>query len=170
MKTVNVFLKSAGVILFITGLAKLISGFDSARVLLLPDPILALPIHYLFASLGTTEVIVAIYCFWSKSALRRTATVAWLSTLFVGYRLELWKIGVKKPCPCLGSITGAIHLSPHTADTIMKVVLAYLVLGSFAALFYLLLKGNRKDMLRKMPVSPPTSTFSFEPEHDCPNR
>ena len=51
-------------------------------------------------------------------------------------RFGLWWMGWHKPCNCLGNLTDALHLSPQTADNIMKVVLAYLLIGSYGLLFW----------------------------------
>ena len=42
-----------------------------------------------------------------------------------------------KPCSCLGHITDALHIPPQTADTAMKIILAYLLIGCDATLFWL---------------------------------
>jgi hypothetical protein len=39
-----------------------------------------------------------------------------------------------RPCGCMGSLTTALHLSDQAADNIMKVVLAYLLIGSYGLL------------------------------------
>jgi len=44
--------------------------------------------------------------------------------------------GYQHPCHCLGSLTGALPLSPEFVDTVMKGILAYLLIGSYAVLFW----------------------------------
>jgi len=56
-----------------------------------------------------------------------------LATNFVVYRVGLWWIGWHRPCGCLGNLTDLLGISPHTADTIMKLVLAYLLAGTLLA-------------------------------------
>jgi hypothetical protein len=63
--------------------------------------------------------------------------LAWLSTSFLIYRFGLVWAGYHKPCPCLGNLTDALHIPPQTADTAMKIILAYLLIGSYATLFWL---------------------------------
>ena len=63
--------------------------------------------------------------------------VVWLATSFLVYRIGLVWVGYKKPCPCLGNLTDALHIPPQTADTAMKIILAYLLIGSYATLFWL---------------------------------
>src|ERR1022692_729687 len=41
-----------------------------------------------------------------------------------------------KLCACLGNLTDALHISPQTAETAMKIILGYLPLGSYCRLFW----------------------------------
>ena len=59
-----------------------------------------------------------------------------MSTNFLVYRLGLWFIGWHHPCGCMGSLAGMLHLSDNAADIIMKGVLAYLLIGSYAILLW----------------------------------
>jgi hypothetical protein len=37
----------------------------------------------------------------------------------------------------MGSLTEALHLAPKTSDLIMKIILCYLLVGSYASLLWL---------------------------------
>jgi len=37
----------------------------------------------------------------------------------------------------MGNLTDALHIPPQIADTAMKIILAYLLIGSYASLFWL---------------------------------
>ena len=63
-----------------------------------------------------------------------TVVVAWFATNLLAYRIGMVVMGWHHPCPCLGSFTGVIHLSATAADKLMKIVLAYLLIGSYVAL------------------------------------
>ena len=63
--------------------------------------------------------------------------LAWLGTIILGYRIGLLWIRYNKPCSCMGSLTDALHIKPETADTIMKIVLAYLLILSYGTLMWL---------------------------------
>jgi hypothetical protein len=63
--------------------------------------------------------------------------VAWLATSLLAYRIGLVAVGYHRPCPCLGNLTDALHIPPQIADTAMKIILAYLLIGSYATLFWL---------------------------------
>jgi hypothetical protein len=82
------------------------------------------------------EIVIAAICFFSKWQTLALGLVAWMSTNFLVYRLGLWWMNWKKPCSCLGNLTDALHISPQTADNIMKVLLAYLLIGSYGLLIW----------------------------------
>jgi len=131
------FIISAGVVLSITGIAKIWSGLGQARILVVPDPLIGIALGNLLCLIGTVEVAIALACFFSKRQLLPIVSVAWLATGFVLYRLGLLWIGWQRPCSCLGNLTDALHIPPQTADTAMKIILAYLLIGSYATLFWL---------------------------------
>jgi hypothetical protein len=85
---------------------------------------------------GVAEIGIALICFFSKRQTLALGLVAWMSTNFVVYRLGLWWMDWKKPCSCLGNLTDALHISPQTADNIMKVLLAYMLIGSYGLLIW----------------------------------
>ena len=128
------FVSSAGVILAVTGLIKVFSAFGDAKLLEMADPIIDIKLGVLMLLVGMAEIIIALICFFGKRPVFPIGVLAWLSTSFVIYRLNLWWIGWKKPCSCLGSLTDAVHIPPQTADMAMKIILAYLFIGSYSAL------------------------------------
>jgi len=87
--------------------------------------------------IGGLECIIALVCFFSRWLELKAGLLAWLATSFLFYRLGLIWVGYHKPCSCLGNLTDALHIAPQTADTAMKIVLAYLLIGSYATLFWL---------------------------------
>ncbi len=130
------FIASAIVILAVTGVAKVLSSLGHVRALDQVDSLFGLPLRALLALTGVAEVLLAGYC-WRSSRLRfSVGLLAWFSSLLLLYRIELRALGWRQPCSCLGSLTDALHLSPDTADLIMKWVLAYLLLGSFGLLLF----------------------------------
>ena len=136
-KLIRLFLNSAGTLVLLTAVVKLFSSFGNARILQNPDPILSISFQKIFWIVGVIELVVACICFFGKRVGLQAGLVAWLATNFVVYRLGLLWIGYHKPCPCLGNLTDALHLPPQTADTAMKIILGYLLLGSYAILFWL---------------------------------
>jgi hypothetical protein len=136
MKAARLFLYSAAVILMLTATAKFISSAGSARILLDHDPLTDFEFRNLFRIVGGIEVAVALACFFGKRTWLAAGFLAWLATSFLAYRLGLSWIGYEKPCSCMGNLTDAIHIPPQTADIAMKIILAYLLIGSYTTLFW----------------------------------
>ncbi len=130
------FLFSAGLIFAITGIAKIFSSFGSAKVLLELDPILGVQFRHLMFAVGVVEIGTSAFCIGSARTQSAALLVAWLSCLFLFYRLGVWWLGWHMPCHCLGTLSDFIHLAPATADNLMKIVLAYLLIGSVVCLIY----------------------------------
>jgi len=63
--------------------------------------------------------------------------IAFLSTNFVLYRITLEWFGYHRPCSCLGTLPNALHIPPQTVDWGVKFLLAYLLIGGYATLFWL---------------------------------
>ena len=146
------FIISAGVILSITGIAKIWSGLGHARILVVPDQLIGIELGNLLFLVGMAEVVIALACFFSKRQILSIVLVAWLATGFVVYRLGLLWMGWQRPCSCLGNLTDALNISPEKADTAMKIVLAYLLIGSYATLFWL---WQQKRKLVQLQVATP---------------
>ncbi len=130
------FVSSAGVILAITGIAKVWSAFGNTKLLAVVDPVLGVQFRHLMLAVAVAELAVAFVCLFTKKTTLSTILVAWLSTNFVVYRLGLWWMDWHRPCNCLGNLTDALHISPQLADNIMKVILAYLLIGGYALLIW----------------------------------
>ena len=133
----NWFVLTAGAVLAITGIAKVLSGLGNSKFLAVIDPIIGIKFGQLMLVVGVTEIVIALICFFNKRQTWALVLVAWISTSFVLYRLGLWLMDWHRPCSCLGNLTDALHIPPQTADTAMKIILAYLLLGSYASLFWL---------------------------------
>jgi hypothetical protein len=95
---------------------------------------------------GVVELVIAGICLFGKSQKLKLGLIAWLATSFVVYRLGLWWMGWKKPCGCLGNLTDALHLSPQAADSLMKVILAYLLIGSYGLLIWRWRQGRQAKL------------------------
>ena len=130
------FILGTGCVLALTGIAKVWSGLGNSKFLAVVDPIIGIKFGQLMLAVGVAEIVVALFCFFSKRQTLALGLVAWMSTNFVVYRLGLWWMDWKKPCSCLGNLADALHISPQTADNIMKVLLAYLLIGSYGLLIW----------------------------------
>lgn len=130
------FIYSAATILLLTGAAKIVSSFGTSAILFLPDPIFDLPFRYVFCVIGSLEIVVGLLCFLSYDWRIKNAFIVSLATSFVIYRAGLNLLGYHKPCGCLGSLTSVLHISPRTANTILKWVMLYLLIGSYGILIW----------------------------------
>jgi hypothetical protein len=140
----RLFTLSAGVVLLLTAAAKFFSGAADIRLLQTADPILAVPYRYALPAVGMLEEATAMVCLVGQRVWIQAATVAWLSSAFMAYRLALLWVGYQKPCGCLGGLADAIGMSGTSADHLVKGVLAYLLFGSYAVLVSLWLRGRRR--------------------------
>lgn len=129
------FLWVACVIFGITGLAKMISATGTAEVLAVRDPVFGILFRYLLLWTGLAELLTSILCISRLKATTKITAVAFVATNIMLYRFSLLLIGYKKPCPCLGGLTDAVHISPQIADSIMKSLLLFLIVFSYLVLF-----------------------------------
>jgi hypothetical protein len=135
--TIRIFISSVCALLLITAFAKIISANGTARILQNQDPILNVSFQNIFWVVGIIEIVIALVCFFSQRAGLKIGLVAWLATICLIYRFGLGWIGYQSPCHCLGTLTDALRIPPQTADTAMRIILAYLLLGSYGTLFWL---------------------------------
>ena len=137
-------------VFFTTAFAKIMSALGDAGILHGPDPIFGLEIRTVLLVAASIESIVALVCLRGMRSTLQVGLVLWLSNTFVLYRVGLWIVKYDKPCPCLGTMTDALHISPQAADLAMKILLAYLLIGSYGILFWQWRQG------RAQKVDPPT--------------
>ena len=131
MRKERIFVGSALVILACTGLAKLLSSLGTVPILELRDPVFRLPNRWFLCLAGAFELCAAAYLLLGRNQRLKLLLVAWLSTIFCLYRLEIWLTQPGKPCPCLGTVTEYLHLKADQAEPILVVLLIYLLAGSF---------------------------------------
>jgi hypothetical protein len=138
---------TAGVILFITGAAKVWSALGTVRILNYPDPVFDVSFGHLMFVAGIIELIIASLCLSNKYSRCATVLVAFISTNFLVYRIGLWLADWRRPCRCLGDLTDALHISPEAASFALKVALTYLLIGSYFTLLASWIVNRRKIKL-----------------------
>jgi hypothetical protein len=131
---------SASVVLLATGAAKILSGVGGAEVLDTFDPVTGFRFRSLFLGVGIIEFIIAATWLCGVSMTTQSALVASLGTGFLLYRLGLLLLGMHQPCGCLGTLTDGLGISAESADTGMKLVLGYLLMGGYLVLLSCLKK------------------------------
>lgn len=134
---IDVFVSSTSAILFFTAAAKLLSSLGAAPILHEQDPIFGMPYEDVFLLSGFIEMTIAYFCFFGKRFDTKIYLICWLATALGLYRLGLILVHYRKPCSCLGSLTDYIHLDSAASDLIMDVIFTYLLVGGYAALFWL---------------------------------
>jgi len=147
MKISRLFLYSAGGIFLLTATAKLVSSFGHDAILQIHEPFIGLQFNKLLQLTGFIEFIIGLACFFPWQFVMRMGLVAWLSSIILLYRLGLTLIGWHKPCSCLGNLTDALHIPPQIADITMKLILAYLLIGSYTSLLWLWQQGKNASPL-----------------------
>lgn len=130
------FVRTTGMVLIATAIAKVWSVFGQSRVLVMVDPIAGISFRWLLVAVGMLELLVAGVCLFGKNMRVAMLLVAWLATNFAVYRAGLWWMGWLRPCHCMGALAGAMHLSDQAADNIMRAVLLYLLIGSYGLLLW----------------------------------
>jgi hypothetical protein len=133
-RLINLFVYTAGGLLFVTAMAKLVSAGGSAKALSLQDPLLYLSNRQVLIGVAVVELVVAGFALFGKNLFLRVSLISWLATNFLIYRIGLAWIGHAKPCGCLGTITDSLSLSPHTVNTIAKLILIFLLVCGYASL------------------------------------
>jgi len=136
------FALSVAVIFVLTGSAKLYSACGSASILSRPDPIFAIPFRILMLFVGLAEIAVAFIYVKTNNVKLTIDLTRWLSTGFLIYRFALWWIDWRIPCPCLGHVTDALHISPLAVDIMMKTILGYLLIVTYGLMILLFRKRS----------------------------
>jgi hypothetical protein len=137
IRFITLFTQSAGLILLLTALAKLVSSAGHQAVLLTSDPVFGIPFRCFFLATGVVELIIALFCLTSGRVRASTVLIMWLTINCLVYRAGMYWVGYNSPCKCLGTLTDSLHISPGTADAVLKIILAYFGIGSCAALWIL---------------------------------
>jgi hypothetical protein len=135
MKCVRFFIFSSALILLVTASAKLAVSAGHASILMEPDPIIGVSVKHLIVTVAIIELCIVITCL-SKSIMVPIMLIAWLSTNLLAYRIILALIGYSGPCHCLGNLTENLHIPAQTTDTVMKIILSYLLAGSYGIFFF----------------------------------
>lgn len=140
------FQHSAAAILIVTALLKIISLQTGIRFFLLKDPVFPFITNgQMMALSAMLELCVAIILIRKADRVFQFTALLGLSSIFLFYRLGLAWISPNEPCKCYGRATDWLHISTQTADTAMKIILAYLLLGSYATLFWLWRQNKRAE-------------------------
>lgn len=140
--TKTFFHSVAGLLLFVA-LAKFFSAFGSARILEYSDPLLGFKNRQVLVFVGFVECFILGYVLLGSSLRSKCLLLLWLSSSFVLYRLGIWLMLSVKPCPCLGTLTERLAVKPSTIDSVLKLIIAYIFIGSACCLISDWLRGKQ---------------------------
>ena len=129
------FIRTAAVMLLFTSVAKFTVFVGNPPIGITHDPVMGFTFHDEFITVGIVEATVAVFCLVTTWAKMQLLLIAALGTCFAVYRVGLTLVGFKAPCPCLGNLPRALHLSKASADAITLGILIYLLVGSYCWLF-----------------------------------
>lgn len=145
---IRIFIVSVGVLLLVTGSAKLLSVvIGEVPLLEVTDPIFGIPFRYEFALVGAIELLVAFMCFLRTRTTMQAGLITWLGTVLAIYRLGVWFIGWRLPCSCLGLFSESLHVSPRDTDFLMKTLLTYMLIGGYSSFFWLLRQASLRQQV-----------------------
>jgi|GEM_PF-3180540 len=147
------FVFSAGLILAVTGVAKLGSFFSPVSDLDLSDPVFLVSSRIVMAVTGLLEVILAAWFIRHHRHPASLGLIATVTTLFSLYRFGVWLIGAPQPCACLGRVGMQSELGRMITTTVSDTLFFYLLGGSLILLLaeFLSAEGNPEHS----PVAPP---------------
>ncbi len=144
------FLIAAGIILTITGLAKLFTVNGDTTLLRVADPIFGVEFRYLMLAVGLAELVIAGFCLFSKWEALSTMMVAWIATGFLVYQIGIRTVDWERPCGCLGNLTDVFKISPQFAELISIFLLGFFLLGSATSILASFLQvGEKKSMMQR---------------------
>jgi len=123
----TVFLRTAGTLLGIVALSKILSAFSAVRYLTEPDPVISfLSNRLVLLAAGHTEVLfAALLLLAPRSWYSRWGLLALCAT-FAVYRVGLSFLDVRPPCRCLGRASDWLHITPRQADLLALALLVVL--------------------------------------------
>jgi ribosomal protein S27E len=124
------FVLSAGGILALVGVSRILEGLEGYPVLDLPEPLLGVPFRYLLLACGVVELVVGWLCLSANNRTLGLGLVAWLAFNSVAYRAGLWSMGWPHPWVFVGDLTDLLNVSPVVADTLLLSLAGYLLAGS----------------------------------------
>ena len=113
----------------IVGAARLDLHGRAAR--LVADPLFSFLDFRQMLLLAVVLEVFVVVCIWrSKSVLKKSSVILWLTSLFAAYRLGLKAIGFKGYCPCLGYWATWLNLSERQVNTVAVSFLVFMATGS----------------------------------------
>jgi hypothetical protein len=128
------FFRFSAATLVLTSVAKLYSSAGSAKVFQMRDALLHVGYRPLMIAAGLVELAAAVFLFKTRSDLRRSLVLLWLSGNFLVYHWGSHLLGFQT-CPCLGRLTDSLRLPPGSAEIALQVLVLFWLLNSLNILW-----------------------------------
>lgn len=129
------FVGSVVVLMIIAAGAKLVGAGGAAPLLSLVDPVFGLPNGLLMQITALVEFALAgLLLYWGAGRLSLLG-VLWFASSVLVYRVASSFLAPGRPCPCLGSLTERLHLSPQSANALLYSIVFYMLIGATAGLW-----------------------------------
>lgn len=179
MKWVRYFILSAGVILLIAALSRLLIVFGNAQVLSLADPVLGIPLRYAVMLVAGLELAVALVCLFGKRLGFQVGWLSWLAVIFLVFQVCTFAMHRHWQTTCIGSLTDPLQLTRGLMGVIIGFIPIFLVLGTGSASVWLWLgkqaEARQREEAKSLKMSCPACGvhIRFESAHvgqqiDCP--
>jgi monofunctional biosynthetic peptidoglycan transglycosylase len=131
----KVYRFSVAGLLFLTGVAKLVSSVVAVDAFSNSDPVFDIPRALVWIFVGLMEFGVGVYLVRGEDHKVGHGMIVWLATLFFAYRVTKMGIVPSEPCFCLGRVAERLPVKQETWDSATTWALVYMFLGSGLFLF-----------------------------------
>jgi hypothetical protein len=136
-KTIRIFIHSAGVLLLAMATVLFVGNWIDTSFIQPHDPVFSISMRNLFWIVAGGFFAVALLCLFGERAFQQMLWVAWLATNFELYQLSMVYSGSRSLNVYLGSFHEVLGISTGTMGLMTEIVFAYLLIGSYAVLFWL---------------------------------
>ena len=132
----SLFIIGVSVVLFLTAGLKVSTLISDRDVMRGSDPLIFfLSNNQLVSAIAVVEIGIAVFLLCKAMAKSKLVAIAWLSSLFLGYRIGLFLLGYKGACYCMGMAESWLTLiKPLHVETLMRCLLGVMLIGSFTFL------------------------------------
>jgi predicted RNA-binding Zn-ribbon protein involved in translation (DUF1610 family) len=130
------FMFSAGGILALGGISKLLGIVGKSQQLAISDPIVGIQFRYILLAIGMAELSIAGLCLFTNKRKLSLGLLAWLVANYAVYRIGLWSMGWHHPYVLLGNLIETLNISPLMADGLVALSSAFLLIGSLTILWF----------------------------------
>jgi len=133
-KLIRVFTGSTVALLAALAAAVFLCNWASETLIQPHDPVLLISTRILFWILGAVGSVLALICIFAKNPQLKLILILWFALNLIIYGIGLSWVGAHGAYGYLGGLADTFGLSTSTAETILKALFVYLLVGSSALL------------------------------------